>query len=93
MHATDPAILVLAILSISLVLFVTDLVRYDLPLDTWSGFRALVEGFSAEVLTAAAAAHLDPERMTWVIVGDWTVIGPDLEALGLGTIAVLGRDR
>ncbi len=70
-----------------------DLVRNDLPLDTWSGFRALVEGFSADDLTAAAMAHLDPERMIWVIVGDWDAIGPELEALGLGPIAVPGRNR
>ena len=70
-----------------------NLVRNDLPLDTWAGFRSLVEGFDAEVLAAVAEAYLDPGRMIWVIVGDWAVIGADLEALGLGPIVVPGRDR
>lgn len=68
-----------------------ELVRNDLPLDSWEGFRARVEGFTGADLAAAAAAHLDPDRMIWVVVGDWAAIGADLEAAGLGPVEVLGR--
>jgi zinc protease len=68
-----------------------ELVRNDLPVDTWDGFRALIEAYTDADLSAAAAAHLDPERMVWVIVGDWSVIGVGLEAAGLGPVEVIGR--
>jgi len=70
-----------------------DLVRNDLPLDTWQRFRAQIEGFTAADLTAAAEAHLHPDRMIWVIVGDWDKIGEGLKSLDLGPVQVLGRDQ
>jgi len=68
-----------------------DLVRNDLPVDAWQRFAAQVEACTGPVLTATAQAQLDPARMTWVIVGDWSVIGEGLESLGLGPVEVIGR--
>ncbi len=70
-----------------------ELVRNDLPLDTWNRFQAQIKGFTSADLTAAAQAHLDPDRMVWVIVGDWDKIGDGLKSLDLGPVQVLGRAR
>jgi zinc protease len=69
-----------------------ELVRYDLPLDAWSTFAERVAGFTAEDLAAAADAHVDPDLMTWVVVGDWEAIHGELEALDLGPVELLKRD-
>jgi zinc protease len=68
-----------------------DMVRNDLPVDTWQGFRGRIESCGAAELAAAARAHLDPDRMVWVIVGDWKLIHADLEALGAGPVVRLER--
>ena len=68
-----------------------ELIRYDLPLDSWQTFEDRVAGFTGEDLAAAATAYIEPERMVWVIVGDWEAIGPKLEDLQLGPVELLGR--
>lgn len=68
-----------------------ELVRNDLPLDAWVDFRARVESLTAADLTAAAATHLDPGRMIWVIVGDREAIGTGLQELGLGPVEFTDR--
>ena len=36
-----------------------------------------------EQMDAAARAAIDPDRFVWVVVGDASVVRPQLEALGL----------
>ena len=38
------------------------------------------------------ARHLDPARLTTLIVGDFDAIGPDLRGLGLGDPVVLSAE-
>ena len=38
---------------------------------------------TAPELDAAAQASIDPDRFVWVVVGDASVVQPQLEALGL----------
>jgi hypothetical protein len=38
------------------------------------------------------ARHIDPQRLTTLIVGDLDVIGADLSALGLGEPVILSAD-
>jgi zinc protease len=40
----------------------------------------------------AAAATLDPNALTWVIVGDLAKIEAPVRALGLGEVVILGPD-
>ena len=49
---------------------------------------ALVTG---EDLAAAAAAYIEPERVVWVIVGDWEAIRTQLAELDLGPVELLER--
>jgi zinc protease len=61
----------------------------DLPIDDWQTFAGRVNGLTADKVAEVIAATIDPNRVVWVIVGDWAVIGEDLEGLDLGEIEVV----
>jgi zinc protease len=66
-----------------------NLLLYDLPLDDWQTFDGRVKGLTAADLAGVIAETIDPERVVWIIVGDWALIADDLKALDLGEIEVL----
>ena len=73
-----------------------NLVLYGLPSDFYDAYRARVRGVTREDLLAAAGAHLHPERLQIVAVGDAATIRAPLEALGFGPLHVYdteGRER
>ena len=51
-------------------------------------------GSTTASLDAAARAAIDPDRFVWVVVGDATVVEPQLEQLGLAVerIEMAGTD-
>jgi zinc protease len=63
---------------------VAQLALYDLPDDYFSRFVPTVAALSLANVQAAAAAHLDPDRLMAVVVGDAGQVAPSLPALGLG---------
>jgi len=63
---------------------VGDLFVYELGLDFYSRFPATVAAVNAASVQAAAKAHLHPDKMIVVVVGDRAVIEPGLAKLGLG---------
>jgi zinc protease len=65
----------------------------DLPLDDWQTFGSRVDGMDASDVAEVIKSSIDPERVIWVIVGDWEVIGEDLKALDLGEIEVVSGDQ
>jgi zinc protease len=67
------------------------LALYELPDDTLEQFVPSIHAVDIAAVTAAAA-RLDPERMTVTVVGDRERIEPGLAALGIGTPAALGID-
>ena len=42
-----------------------------------------INGLTAEQMDAAARAAIDPAKFVWVVVGDASVVKPQLDALGL----------
>ncbi|HMD35568.1 MAG TPA: pitrilysin family protein [Vicinamibacterales bacterium] len=68
------------------------LALYDLPDDYFAQFVPSIERVTCADVTRAMAAHLDPARLTTLVVGDLDAIGPELERLALGAPAVLGAD-
>jgi zinc protease len=72
---------------------VAQLVLYDLPDSYFEDFVPKVNAVTADEVTAAAQRHLDPSRMTTLIVGDHQAIGDSLNALGLGDAAILTADQ
>ncbi|MCC7386836.1 MAG: insulinase family protein [Deltaproteobacteria bacterium] len=61
---------------------------YDLPLDYFSAYTARVEQVTSEQIGAIIQAYLQPDRMQILLVGDGSVVRPQLEALGLGAVTV-----
>jgi zinc protease len=70
-----------------------DLLLADLSLDEWQTYARRVEALGEDELAGVVQRHLDPSRVVWVIVGDWTVIAEDLRGLGLGEIEVVKTPR
>jgi zinc protease len=65
---------------------------FDLPDDYYTQFVPRVEAVTPEEVTQVAARHLDPDRLTAVIVGDLDQVGQNLSQLDLGQPAVLSAD-
>ena len=70
----------------------TQIALYDLPDDYFVQFVPRVERITTADVTRAAAAHLDPERLLTLVVGDLELIAKDLEQLGLGQPVVLSAE-
>ena len=71
---------------------VTQIALYDLPDDYFAEFVPKVERVTAEDVTRVAAEHLDPARLTTLVVGDYETIAGDLAHLDLGEPVVLSPD-
>jgi len=56
---------------------------YGRPDDYQETLASRTRGLTAEQMDAAARAVIDPDRFVWVVVGDASVVQPQLEALGL----------
>jgi zinc protease len=65
-----------------------NLVIYGLPDDYFDRYRERVRAVTATDVLAAARAHLHPERMQIVAVGDPGIVRSPLEKLGIGPVAV-----
>jgi zinc protease len=71
---------------------VTQLALYELPATYFAEFVPRLEAITIAEVTRVAAKHLDPARLTTLVVGDLDMIGKDLEQLGLGNPVVLSAD-
>ena len=56
---------------------------YQRPDDYQETLASRTRALNAAQLDAAARAAIDPDRFVWVVVGDASVVQPQLEALGL----------
>ncbi|MEZ6022132.1 MAG: pitrilysin family protein [Hyphomonadaceae bacterium] len=56
---------------------------YDRPDTYWEGVASRYRAMSATDMDAAARASIDASRFVWVVVGDASVVRPQLDGLGL----------
>lgn len=56
---------------------------YDRPDNYWEAVAGRYRAMSAADMDAAARAVIDPSRFVWVVVGDASVVSPQLQGLGL----------
>jgi zinc protease len=56
---------------------------YDRPDNYWEAVAPRYRAMSVADMDSAARAVIDPSRFVWVIVGDASVVRPQLEGLGL----------
>jgi zinc protease len=69
----------------------SEILRYDLPLDYRRQQQARLRDTGREALNALAARLLDPHNLAIVVVGDLAQVRPELEALGM-PIRLLDED-
>ena len=65
---------------------------YDLPEDYYAQFVPRIERVTIDEVSRVMGEHVDPARLTTLVVGDLEVIGADLRALGLGEPVVVAHD-
>lgn len=70
----------------------TQIALYDLPDDYFAEFVPKVEAVTVGDITRVTAEHLDPARMTTLVVGDYEAIAGDLAELSLGDAVILSPD-
>jgi predicted Zn-dependent peptidase len=68
------------------------LALYDLPDDYFEQFVPTIERVTSDEVSRVMARHLDPARLTTLVVGDLETIGPGLAGLGLGEPVVLSPE-
>ncbi|AKM07764.1 M16 family metallopeptidase [Pelagerythrobacter marensis] len=62
--------------------------RFDRSYDWLAALPDRYNALTPESLTATAQTRLNPDAMTWVVVGDLSRIEDDVRSLGLGTLEV-----
>lgn len=70
----------------------TQLALYDLPDDYFAQFVPRIEAVTTDEVSRVMERHLDPSRLTTLVVGDVDVIGQDLGRLNLGDPVVLAPE-
>jgi zinc protease len=65
-----------------------DVVRYGLPSDWISTYEDRFRSVDLEQAQAAWANHINPDALTWVIVGDLEIIRPQLEELMVAMVEI-----
>ena len=76
----------------ALVGMLQNISAYGLPPDYIRRQEAVIAEMTAEEVRALARAHLDPDRMVYVVVGDARTQLDRLEGVGLGTPILVDRD-
>jgi len=71
---------------------VMQLALYDLPDDYFAAFVPAIEQVTTADVSRVMSAHLDPDRLLTLVVGDIDVIGQDLARLHLGAATTLAPD-
>jgi zinc protease len=68
------------------------LALYDLADDYFAQFVPRIEMVTADDISRVMNRHIDPDRLTTLVVGDIDTIGGDLGGLGLGDPVVVAHD-
>ncbi|HEX7037087.1 MAG TPA: pitrilysin family protein [Pseudomonadales bacterium] len=68
---------------------ISEIVRYGLPDDYWKRYPERVRALDVAAVSSAAAQHIHPRRLVWVVIGDWQKIRQAVQELELGPIQQL----
>jgi predicted Zn-dependent peptidase len=71
---------------------VMQLALYDLPDDYYAQYVSRIEAVTRDDVSRVMAAHVDPARLTTVIVGDPSIFTDELPRLGLGAAQIMAPD-
>ncbi|OFV91283.1 MAG: hypothetical protein A3H95_12290 [Acidobacteria bacterium RIFCSPLOWO2_02_FULL_64_15] len=70
----------------------TELALYNLPDSFFAEFVPRIHEVTSAEVTRVMASHMEPLRLTTVVVGDLDAVGADLGRLGLGDPVVLSAE-
>jgi predicted Zn-dependent peptidase len=70
-----------------------ELVVYGLPADYYADYIAKIGAVTAADVRRAATAHIQPDKLAVVVVGDRRQIEAGIRALNLGAVRVVGVDE
>ena len=71
---------------------VNEIVSYGLPDDYWNNYAQSLNKLSLEDVSAAARNTVNPNALTWVVIGDRQRIEAELKALDMGEIRLIDTD-
>jgi len=69
-----------------------EILTHGLPDDDWNGLPSRADALTLAQTQAAANSLVHPESLTWVVVGDLSVIETEVRELGLGKVQVIDVD-
>jgi zinc protease len=69
-----------------------EIVRFGLEPNYWDTYPERVRALDVPAVAAAADQYLHPQRLVWVVVGDWSRIEESVRALELGKIELVKLD-
>ncbi len=76
----------------SVLASISEIVRFGLDADYWDTYPEHVRALDVPAIAGAADRYLHPQRLVWVVVGDWSRIGEEVRALELGEIELVTLD-
>ncbi len=71
---------------------IAEMITFGWPDDYVRTLKTRLEAQTDDGVRAAAKASFDPDRLTWIVVGDLKTIEQPVRALGLGEVRVLDAD-
>jgi zinc protease len=71
---------------------IQEIVEFDLPLDYYSNFAAEVQALELADVQSAASRVVQPQGVTWVVVGDRSLIEEGIRELGWADVQLLDPD-
>jgi zinc protease len=69
-----------------------EIVSYGLPEDFWNTYPERLNSLTLEQVTRAGQAVLEPDNLTWVVIGDRNSIEAGLSELNIGQIRLIDVD-
>lgn len=66
-----------------------NMVTFNLPVDYYDTYRSHIGAVTTHDVLRAAKAHVKPAELQVVVVGDSTILRPQIEALDIGPLGIL----
>ena len=71
---------------------ISEIVRFELEENYWDIYPERVLALDVETVTGATEQYIHPQKLVWVVVGDWSRIEEAVRALNLGEIHLVELD-
>ncbi len=71
---------------------ISEIVRFGLDENYWDAYPEHIRALDVPAVAGAARQYMHPQRLVWVVVGDWSRIEDGVRALELGKIDLVTLD-